>query len=142
MTKLMPRASTALFFLAIATAPAFAQAWEPRNQPDCGASSNVEVTRCMHRAYDSADRELNRVFQAVLAEIRRSQDVPPAERPRWEQTLREAQRAWIAYRDADCRGLIRYEWWGGSGASAAESGCLYDRTVERTNELKARYHVQ
>jgi uncharacterized protein YecT (DUF1311 family) len=131
----------AVLFLIVSAAPALAQGREPRHQPDCSGGSNVEITRCTSRAYETADGELNRVFQAVLAESRRSQDVPPAERPRWEQTLRDAQRAWIAYRDADCCGLIRHEWQGGSGASAAKSGCLYDRTVERTNELTARYNV-
>ena len=50
-----------------------------------------------------------------------------------------AQRAWVTFRDEDCNGATAYEWHGGSGAIAAVGACLYEATVARTEDLRARY---
>ncbi|MEM7270443.1 MAG: lysozyme inhibitor LprI family protein [Pseudomonadota bacterium] len=48
--------------------------------------------------------------------------------------LREAQRAWIAFRDAEC--ALSYAYWGaGSMRSIAGSQCLLELTAERTVKL-------
>ena len=53
--------------------------------------------------------------------------------------MRKAQRAWIAFRDADCRGLVALDWAGGSGTPMAVSICMTDLTKRRTKTLKERY---
>jgi len=51
------------------------------------------------------------------------------------QTLLEAQRAWLAYRDAQCR-LEGYAFLGGSAQPMILSGCLATLTRQRTQELR------
>lgn len=80
---------------------------------------------CFDRAFRAADAELNRTYAAAL---RRSD-------ARGRVLLRGAQRAWIAYRDAECR----------FQASESEGGTLYpvellscelDLTKDRTRTLQ------
>jgi uncharacterized protein YecT (DUF1311 family) len=89
------------------------------------AGSTVEMRQCFDRAFRAADAELNRVYAA----LQRKAD------PRGRTLLRLAQRAWIAYRDAECR----------FRASESEDGTLYpiellscrtDLTKERARELR------
>lgn len=51
--------------------------------------------------------------------------------------LRDAQRAWIAFRDADCD--HEYAIWGeGSMRQIAGALCLLERTATRTLELRSK----
>lgn len=54
---------------------------------------------------------------------------------RQQAGLRDAQRAWIAYRDADCASRQDWEW--GSMSTVAANFCVLRRTVERTIELES-----
>lgn len=54
--------------------------------------------------------------------------------PRQQAGLRNAQRAWIAFRDADCASRQDWEW--GSMSTVAANFCVLRRTVERTIELE------
>jgi len=49
--------------------------------------------------------------------------------------LLEAQRAWLVYRDAQCR-LEGYSLLGGSAQPMIVSGCLAMLTRQRTQELR------
>ncbi|WP_379921679.1 lysozyme inhibitor LprI family protein [Erythrobacter sp. R86502] len=51
------------------------------------------------------------------------------------QTLLEAQRAWLTYRDAQCR-LEGYSFLGGSAQPMIVAGCLAKITRQRTQELR------
>lgn len=68
------------------------------------------------RNYQQADRELNQVYQQIVS------------RGTWPE-LRNAQLAWIAFRDANCE----FE---GYGSSANNNLCLIRMTEERTQELE------
>lgn len=50
------------------------------------------------------------------------------------ESLRDAQRAWIAFRDAEC-GLAYAQWGAGSMRHISGTGCLLQMTAERTIEL-------
>lgn len=63
------------------------------------------------------------------------------QRGKWAETLRDAQRAWIAFKETDCGELIFYEWWGGTGAGIASLGSQIDTTRARANDLKSRYQI-
>ena len=49
--------------------------------------------------------------------------------------LRDAQRAWIAFRDADC-GLVYAIWAGGSIRIIVAGNCHLDKTARRSIELR------
>ena len=53
---------------------------------------------CAGAAIEAADAELNRVYQAIMDGV--DPQWPLAEE--YKDALRTAQRAWIAFRDADC----------------------------------------
>jgi uncharacterized protein YecT (DUF1311 family) len=105
---------------------------------DCGkAVSTPEITACAARDLDRADRGLNDAYRAALARIDKA-DMDPGPRAEWRKALQDAQRKWIAYRDADCDGALAFEWYGGTGASAAVLGCKHEMTLARTKQLKER----
>ena len=97
-------------------------------QANCAdATDQATMTACADRAYKKSDGELNRTYQAVTARLRDAQ--PLADK------LVSAQRAWIAYRDAECRfSSANVE--GGSAYPMVVSTCLDDLTKARTETLK------
>jgi uncharacterized protein YecT (DUF1311 family) len=61
---------------------------------DCSeAITQLEMNECAEADFELADRELNRIYNAILTSHRK--DVGFVKR------LRAAQRAWIAFRDAE-----------------------------------------
>lgn len=101
---------------------------QERNENDClrlnpGITSPVEMATCTSGLAGSK-RALNKAY----ADLRRH--IPAEHRP----SLDEAQRAWIAHRNAQCR-------WeaggypGNTGNSASIIGCTADMNRERTKYL-------
>lgn len=107
--------------------------------PCTNAETNVALNECLGKAYPKADKELNVVWKKVMKTITDADYLTPEQRDAWKKELREAQRAWVQFKEHDCNGAVRYEWWGGSGASAAITSCLLSKTEARTKDLKERY---
>lgn len=107
---------------------------------DCSnATSNVETTHCAWQEFERADAELNALYQEAISHIRATGNDLPAGADEWEKKLREAQRAWIAFRDLNCDELIGIEWSGGTGTSLATATCRTEMTNARINTLRERY---
>ena len=66
--------------------------------------------RRLFKAFQEADAKLNAVYKNVLAHIAESDLEKPYDRESWEKAMRESQRAWVAFRDADCKGAVPMEW--------------------------------
>lgn len=114
---LRPLSLSALLFLALST-PALAI--------DCeDAVTTIEMQECSSDSFASVDEELN----AVWAEVMGSRD------DAGKQSLRAAQRAWIAFRDADCAAAVE-GYRGGSIASVIQRECLTARTQTRVDDLR------
>jgi uncharacterized protein YecT (DUF1311 family) len=129
------RLPAVLVLSAIAGHPAAAE-----DAIDCSdPSSTVEMNFCSDKAFQEADAKLNAVYKKVLAHIAEADLEKPYDRESWEKAMRESQRAWVAFRDADCKGAVPMEWSGGSGTSAAVTGCMTEKTDARTKELTERY---
>lgn len=114
----------------LAFVPAAAQA---RN---CAAPmTQADMTQCAALDYQAADRELNRVYKLAIARARQMDAyLRPGETPA-VQILRDAQRAWIPFRDKACEAeslLAR----GGSMQSQLYYSCLEQLTLERTKGLR------
>ena len=111
-------------------------------EPDeCDLPSNVEISACMSALYKKADADLNAVYKRALASIDEADYMDAGEREKWTTSFRDAQRAWVTFKDADCGELIFFEWWGGSGAGIASLDCQIDATRIRTLDLKSRYRI-
>jgi uncharacterized protein YecT (DUF1311 family) len=106
---------------------------------DCRtATAAVELNYCEELEFDKADRALNEAYRGMLARIDRATELDAKVRADWRRTAQDAQRKWIAFRDADCKGAIAYEWYGGTGATLAVLGCMRAMTLVRTKELRER----
>lgn len=88
--------------------------------------TTLGISQCNMAESAAWDELLNREYKATRALFEDS----PAVRDR----LMEAQRAWIALRDADCR-LAYDRWEDGSMRNVAGSDCQMRHTARRTLEL-------
>ena len=117
---------------------AIADVAPPPPKQNCDdAMSNLEMRQCADAEYRAADKELNSVYQRALkflretygpAEIKQAGGQDPA------ADLRDAQRKWVAFRDANCRSMGA-QMLGGSGQPTIEAGCLASMTKDRVKEL-------
>jgi uncharacterized protein YecT (DUF1311 family) len=103
---------------------------DPQHQADMNACAAID--------FEAADAELNAVWSDVIAgaremdaEIDRAFDQAPTS----EEVLREAQRAWIIFRDAQCT-YEGHEARGGSMEAMIYNGCRARLTRERTAQLR------
>ena len=96
-----------------------------------GNDTTVGISMCIQSETAAWDAILNREYQAVRAQFqgRTAQGVP------LPNILRDAQRAWIAYRDAEC-GLAYARWADGTIRSIVGANCLMTMTAQRTLELR------
>jgi uncharacterized protein YecT (DUF1311 family) len=84
-----------------------------------------EMNMCAHRDYKAADAQLNAAYRVLTAKIDANA----------KTLLVEAQRAWIQFRDKECK-YEAAENEGGSIYPMIYSGCLTRLTMARTRELK------
>lgn len=104
--------------------------------PVCRSMNTADLIECESAIGREADENLNRTFQRLLQVIRtRSADVlGPGVDSVAVARLRAAQRAWVAFRDAECVlvGALN----GGSASVMASSGCFRQLTEARTRQLQ------
>ncbi len=97
----------------------------PAQADDCqNASSQAALNECYSKAYKKSDADLNKIFKTLQ---RRADDAD------LKKKLVQSQRAWIAFRDAECD---MQTFGGGSISGMAYSICLSDMTTERVNDLR------
>lgn len=110
-----------VMFLAALPVPAAAQ--------DCDeAQTTLEMGVCLQDALAAADAELNLTYRLAM------ESLGEIELPAVAASLKQAQRAWITYRDLACASeRALYE--GGSMAGIARTGCLLRLTDERVTGL-------
>jgi uncharacterized protein YecT (DUF1311 family) len=97
--------------------------------PQCeDKKSTADQMECLGPALKKADAELNHVYQKKLKQL-------PAENA---GRLRKAQRAWLAYRDAQCN-AAQERYVGGSIAPVVFVQCRLTLTQSRTKEIEETY---
>jgi uncharacterized protein YecT (DUF1311 family) len=113
------------------------QSWAQDETVDCeNAMAQQDMNICAGKDFEAADADLNKVWQEAIASAKEA-DAGMADdgRPGHEETLRKAQRAWIAFRDAQCE-YDGFEARGGSMEPMLVSGCLAELTRQRTKQLQ------
>ncbi|MEO1199793.1 MAG: lysozyme inhibitor LprI family protein [Pseudomonadota bacterium] len=109
---------------------------------DCDtAQSTPEINACLEAQLQISDDALNDAYQLARREIDAADWLDGETREDWKIALRDAQRLWIQYRDADCMDTVPYEWGGGTGTTSGILICLITKTDTRTEELRARYET-
>ncbi|MBY6088863.1 lysozyme inhibitor LprI family protein [Maritimibacter alkaliphilus] len=102
---------------------------------DCSAPvTQIDMTTCAGRAFETADAALNAAYTQAMA-LAKERGPVPAGQDTDADLLRAAQRAWIPFRDAACEAestLAR----GGSLQPMLKLNCLERLTRQRTEDLK------
>jgi uncharacterized protein YecT (DUF1311 family) len=101
---------------------------QPTNDP-CAGMTTAEMRECLNQRYKQADAALNQLYQQLLSQLSKTRQIK----------LREAQQAWVLFRDKSAAFM----------ASAAEGGtmqpllslaALTSMTEKRVAELKELLH--
>jgi uncharacterized protein YecT (DUF1311 family) len=105
---------------------AFAQG-SKKLDPCAGAQSQAEMTICWGKKYKAADAKLNEVYRRLVSMLDEEQ----------KSQLKEAQTAWLKYRDTHCE-FVADEYKGGSMRPMIYAICLEEVTRNRTSELRGQ----
>jgi uncharacterized protein YecT (DUF1311 family) len=100
----------------------------------CSSSTAENQNTCVRVLLADADMRLNRTYRALITEMRRQEGARGAAKdPPSVERLRVAQRAWLVYRDNECRRRGR----GKEGQLWARPRvrCLAEFSRRRANEL-------
>ncbi|MBL8565685.1 MAG: DUF1311 domain-containing protein [Hyphomicrobiaceae bacterium] len=131
--------------LALLGALAVPAASEPEPRIDCeNAMSTYEMNVCAERDFKAADDALNAAYRDALKKVPGLAigEIEQFNAAAWEKALRQSQRAWLAFRDAECRDHIPMFWSGGTGTTVAVLGCMIEKTKARTKELIENYETK
>ncbi|WP_298465869.1 lysozyme inhibitor LprI family protein [uncultured Erythrobacter sp.] len=108
------------------------------NQEAADRGIQQEMNICAAVEFRKADAELNAQWNVTSQKMKEFDESWTAEwddRPGWFASLLEAQRAWIAFRDAHCR-VDGYTARGGSLEPLLVSTCKTALTEARTEQLR------
>ncbi len=105
-----------------------------------GGESTLGTSQCLYAESRVWDGLLNAEYRRTMAwarEMDRDEAEYFPEYANRADRLRAAQRAWIAFRDAECD--LEFAIWGsGSMRHIAGANCILRQTAERTIELRAK----
>lgn len=100
----------------------------------CNSPATADQRRCLLAYLARSDVTLTRHYQARIADMKRAAGTAPGEpEPPSVQRLRAAQRAWLVYRDTECRNRNRGQ--EGPLWAATRARCLAEFSAARANEL-------
>jgi uncharacterized protein YecT (DUF1311 family) len=111
--------------------------WAPPSP--CDDSPTPEFGVCFEREQKKADTALNAAYKRAMDFIDKDEDTNAGQKKQWKADLVKAQRAWIAFRDANCGAVTADEFHSRNGMGPAMAACQLDMTVLRTDELMKRY---
>ena len=117
--------TSALTVLAL-SATLFAQNQKEKG-PCADAQSQAEMNTCWGKEYKAADVKLNQTYQDFMSKLDESEKLQ----------LKNAQLAWLKYRDANCE-FVADQYKGGTMRPMIAAICLADVTNARLNELKSQ----
>jgi uncharacterized protein YecT (DUF1311 family) len=100
----------------------------------CASPATSDQRRCLMMHLARSDVGLDRTYQALIAALKREEGTPlGAKEPESVHQLRVAQRAWLVYRDTECRQRNR----GKEGPlwAPVRAACLAEFSGAREEEL-------
>lgn len=112
--------------IALAPAAAFAQGPHP-----CITQANtLEINACAQEKFQAADKRLNAAYQVVLKQLDGGGNGPAT-----KKALVDAQRKWVAFREADCKAQASV-YQGGTIAPSVYMECMIAHADARTRALQ------
>ena len=120
------RAATFLLVFVLLSGVAFGQR---KKKSDLCANplSQVDMNQCAGKAYRDADAIMNQVYRKLVSMLDEDE----------KAQLKEAQLAWLKYRDTNCE-FVADQYKSGSIRPLIHATCLGDVTKRRTTELKTQ----
>ncbi|OHX14745.1 hypothetical protein BI347_15470 [Chromobacterium sphagni] len=106
------------------------------DDPCQNANTTLEINDCKQQQFDAKDKQLNQIYRELLQKLQanESQGGNPGVKDKPSTLLIQAQRKWIAFRDADCN--TKYQiYLDGSIRNMVYLGCKIERTAQRIKEL-------
>ncbi|HEX3534060.1 MAG TPA: lysozyme inhibitor LprI family protein [Gemmatimonadaceae bacterium] len=94
----------------------------------CDSPAPVDQRSCLNRSIVVNDADLNRTYQELLAQSRKSGG------PDLEDRLRQSQRDWVNTRDTECNQQTSGQ--GGALWARPRARCLAEHSAKRTAELQ------
>lgn len=131
MHRMTPAAALLLPGAAAHGEPAAAPAWQSPDYAACldrSGGVTPAMVQCSSEETGRWDRRLNAACGGLLRDRRWSAET--------KALLREAQRAWIAYRDRSCAAGGELAAEGGTLARIVTADCVARRTADRATELE------
>lgn len=99
---------------------------------DCkNATTQMDMNICASQDFRHSDALLNQAYKQKMAQLS----------PEQQTKFKVAQRNWIAFRDSDCD-FMSSGVEGGSVQPMVYSGCLQQKTEQRTKEINAILHCE
>lgn len=119
-----------LIVIAYLTLPATAQ------DIDCANPvTQMDMNQCAYDDWEAADTDLNEVYQQAMGLLKTWDTDLPADEKGGAAALKDAQRAWITFRDNACE-AEGYAMKGGSAEPLLVYGCMRLLTEERVGHLQ------
>ena len=100
---------------------------QEKKDPCADAQSQAEMNMCWGKEYKAADAKMNKTYQEFMSKLDESE----------KMQLKNAQLAWLKYRDANCD-FVADQYKGGTMRPMIAAICLADVTNARVNELKSQ----
>ena len=116
--------SAAFLLLLIVGGYTFGQGTK-KSDPCANAQTQAEMNDCAGKEYKTADAVLNQVYRQLVAMLDNEE----------KAQLKEAQTAWLRYRDLNCD-FVADQYKGGTIRPMIHGLCLADVTKNRTAELR------
>jgi uncharacterized protein YecT (DUF1311 family) len=102
--------------------------------PSCASPARDDQQRCLLGYLAKSDVQLDRSYQALISRLKSESAKKPGGEPISVQRLRNAQRAWLVYRDEECRKrTIERE---GPLWAPVRAQCLAEYSALRSRELE------
>ena len=128
-----------LVLLVAALSSAAAGAFMPalaQDAPDCKApETQADMTFCAGKDYEKADKQLNAAYQKVRKQLAERDKTADESGKGAVDALVAAQRAWVAFRDANCD-AFGFQARGGTMEPMLVSSCLADMSNKRADDLR------
>lgn len=103
---------------------------------DCAnAMAQMDLNQCAYQDWEEADARLNAVYKQAMELLKGWDENLPKDERGGAAALKDAQRAWITFRDKACE-AEGYAMKGGSAEPLLIYGCMRQLTEERVNHLQ------
>jgi len=102
-------------------------------------SSTVEIFTCLDKTQEEVDASLNITYQRFIKTLKKMEVDSLANMPKGllVESLKNAQRAWISYRDRSCDFDANLGY-GGTAAETNRIACVVRITKQRLDELETQ----